>query len=179
MKNLRTISILLLLSSIAPMVQAQSLAQIARQERERQKGQATTVLVINGSTTATLNPGNTAVTSATTGATTDAAKPAAPTGPTDSKGRDEKYWRGVFDKARTDLKRAEDRMKLIDLKMNDLSSQLLRESVYVNELTLRSEIDKTKSQQVIAQKDLADSQQRIKDLEEELRRSGGLPGWAR
>src|SRR6185436_765355 len=182
MKTLRMLSILVALVSIGQLAQAQSLPEIARQERERQKSIQSKSLVITGTTTAVTSAGTagtTATTNATTSATADATKPTAPTGPTDNKGRDEKYWRGTFEKARADLKRAEDRLKVLDLRMNDLSSQLLRESVYANEVTLRSEIEKTKGAQVVAQREVSDGQQRIRDLEEELRRSGGLPGWAR
>jgi hypothetical protein len=178
MKTLRMLSILVALLSIGQLAQAQSLPEIARQERERQKNPPSKSLVITGPTIIT-DAGTTATTNATTSATADATRPAAPTGPTDNKGRDEKYWRGTFEKARADLKRAEDSLKLLDLKMNDLSSQLLRESVYANEVTLRSEIEKTKGAQEVARSSVAAGLQKIRDLEEELRRSGGLPGWAR
>jgi hypothetical protein len=108
-----------------------------------------------------------------------AAEPAKVTGPTDNKGRDEKYWRATFAQARAALKRAEDRLRVLDLKMNNLSSQLLREGVYIRETEIRADIDRTRIDQAGAQKDVADSQQKIADLEDELRRSGGQPGWAR
>ena len=100
-------------------------------------------------------------------------------GPTDNKGRDEKFWRETFEKARQALKRAEDKLRLLDLRMTDLSSQLLRESVYTREMELRAEIDRTAKDQAAARVEVTAGQQKIRDLEDELRRSGGLPGWAR
>src|SRR5229473_8613074 len=96
---------------------AQTLADAARQERERQKRLHSTVVIVNGATTTTA-----ASTSSTAAATTPPA-PTKPAGPLDNKGHDEKYWRTQFDNARAALKKAEDNAQLLDLKIKDLNTQ--------------------------------------------------------
>jgi phage shock protein A len=169
------------MSWIAGVAHGQALADMARRERARKQSIHSGEVYTNESLKAT--PGQAPKTiepvkdqQAKPGTAKDNAKP---TGPTDNKGRDEKYWRDAFDKARQALKRAEDKLRLLDLKMTDLSSQLLRESVYTREMELRVEIDKTTKDQLAARAEVAAAQQKIRDLEDELRRSGGLPGWAR
>ncbi len=158
---------------------AQSLADVARKERERQKQAKSAVSVISapqGTTTSTA-----AGSAGTTAAPPLAAAPAPkPTGPTDNKGRDEKYWRGQFQSAREAVKRAEDKVAVLDLKLKDLNTQLLQRSdIYNREVVIGGEITKTQNELAQARKDADAAKQKITDLEEELRRSGGLPGWAR
>jgi len=169
------------MSWIAGVAHGQSLADMARRERVRKKSIHSGEVYTNESLKAA--PGQAPKTiepvkdqQAKPGTAKDDAKPK---GPTDNKGRDEKYWRDAFDKARQALKRAEDKLRLLDLRMTDLSSQLLRESVYTREMELRVEIDKTTKDQLAARAEVAAAQQKIRDLEDELRRSAGLPGWAR
>ena len=101
-------------------------------------------------------------------------------GPTDNKGRDEKYWRAEFQKARNDAKAAEDKVQVLDLKIKDLNTQLLRQrNVYNRENRLGPEIADTQKQLDEARKQADEAKKKITDLEDELRRSGGPPGWAR
>lgn len=157
---------------------AQTLADIARRERERQKQLHSTVVVASGATTTTA-----ASTSSTTAVTTPpaaASRTAAPTGPVDGKGHDEKYWRQQFDKARDVAKKADDKVQLLDLKVKDLNTQLLRQSdIYNREYRLGPEIAETQKQLDDARKEADDARKKLADLEDELRRSGGPPGWAR
>ena len=156
---------------------AQSLADVARKERERQRQAKSAVSVVSPP------QGAAARTAAGTAATTvaPAAVPApGPAGPTDNKGRDEKYWRGQFQGARDALKRAEDKVAVLDLKLKDLHTQLLQRSdIYNREVVIGAEIAKTREELDQARKDADAAKQKIAGLEEELRRSGGLPGWAR
>jgi hypothetical protein len=157
---------------------AQSLADIARRERERQKRLHSEAVVVNGATTTTA--ASTSSTSATSAVATPPADAARPTGPTDNKGHNEKYWRDLFQKARNDQKRAEERVQLLDLRVKDLNSQLLnRTDIYNRENQLgpqitaaQKELDDARAQAELAKK-------KVTDLEDELRRAGGPPGWAR
>ena len=153
---------------------AQTVADAARKERERQRRLHSTVVIVNGATT-------TAAASSST--TTTAAKPPAavtPAGPVDNKGRDEKYWRKQFGDARATLKKAQDNAALLDLKIKDLNTQLLRQSdIYNREYRLGPEIADTQKQLDDAQKQAEDAKKRISDLEDDLRKSGGPAGWAR
>jgi predicted RNase H-like nuclease (RuvC/YqgF family) len=150
---------------------AQTLADVARQERERKKRLHTPVVVASGRPTTT---------AASTGSTAAVVVPAAPAGPTDNKGRDEKYWRAQFQKARDDVRKAEERVQLLDLKVKELNTQVLRQSdVYNREYRLGPEIADTQKQLDESRKAVDQAKKKITDLEDELRRSGGLPGWAR
>jgi hypothetical protein len=155
---------------------AQSIADVARQERERQKNVQSKVFVQNVRT----NSIDTGTPPANAAPPAPVPAPAKQTGPVDNQGRDEKYWRGAFQKARDDAKRAADRSLLLDLKLKDLNTQLLRQSdLYNRENRLGAEITTAQKELEIAQKEAAEAKQKITDLEDELRKSGGLPGWAR
>ena len=153
---------------------AQTVADAARKERERQKRLHSTMIIVNGATTTIAASSSTATTAAKAAAAT------ASTGPVDNKGRDEKYWRKQFDDARAALKKAEDNAQLLDLKIKDLNTQLLRQSdMYNREYRLGPEIAETQKQLDDAHKQADDAKKRISDLEDDLRRSGGPAGWAR
>ena len=159
---------------------AQKLGDIARQERARQKRLHSTVVVVSGTTTSV------AATSSTTAAvaTPPSATPpsaTAPTAPVDNKGqRDEKYWRTQFDNARAALKKAQDNVQLLDLQIKDLNTQMLRQSdMYNREYRLGPQIAETQKQLDGANKQVDDAKKKIADLEDELRRAGGPPGWSR
>jgi len=154
---------------------AQTLGDIARRERERQKRLHSEVIVANGATTTTA-----ASTSSTSAAPTPPAEAAKPTGPTDNKGHDEKYWRAQFQKARDDVKRAEEKAQLLDLRVKDLNSKLLnRSDIYNRENQLLPEITAAQNDLEAARAQAEQAKKKITDLEDELRRAGGPPGWAR
>ncbi len=152
---------------------SQTLADKARLERQK-KGPPAKVVVTEGKTVTT-----SAGTSKTADAPVPAPAAASAKGPVDNKGRDEKWWRTTFSQARQELKRFEDKAKLLDLRVTDLSAQLLREGMANREQELRLQLDKAKAEQTATKTEQAKAEQKIRDLEDELRRSGGLPGWAR
>lgn len=154
---------------------AQTVADIARKERDRQKQLHSAVVVVQGATTTT------AASTSSTAATTTTPPPAVkPTGPVDNNGHDEKYWRTEFQKARDALKKAQDDVQVLDLKIKNLNTQLLRQSdIYNREYRLGPEIADTQKQLDDANKRVDDANKKISDLEDNLRRAGGPPGWAR
>jgi peptidoglycan hydrolase CwlO-like protein len=169
-----TITSCLVLVLFALDCSAQKLADIARQERERQKRLHSTIVVV-GTTTSTI---------ASTSKTAAAAKPpsatAAPIGPLDNQGHDEKYWRAKFDNARAALKKAQDNAQILDLKIKDLNTQMLRQSdIYNREYRLGPQITDTQKQLDDANKQVDDARQKLAGLEDELRHAGGPPGWSR
>jgi len=154
---------------------AQSLADAARTERERRKNLRSTV-TITGTTQKVAAPA--AAPSTQPGAVTPGQ--AKPVQPADNKGHDEKYWRAAFQKARGDVKRSDDKVQLLEIKVRDLNTQLLRQSdMYNRENRLGPQITEAQKQLEDARKEAEQGRQRITDLEDELRKSGGLPGWAR
>lgn len=170
-RSLVSLVMMTLLFPFATSALAQSIADAARRERDRQKAAKSTVVVVgNGTRTATMpadSPSNNAT----------AVKPVVPT---DGQGRDEKYWRGAFQQARDNLRRAEDRVSVLDLRLKELNTEVLRQSdVYNREYRLGPEIVSTQKQLEDARRAAEQAKKKVADLEEELRRSGGLPGWAR
>ena len=156
---------------------AQSLADVARRERERQKQVHSAVVVASGATVSTAA----STSSATPTITTPMTPSTAPTaGPVDNKGHNEKFWRQQFNIARDAAKKADDKVQLLDLKVKNLNTQLLRQSdLYNREYRLGPEIAETQKQLDDARRESDEARKRISDLEDELRRAGGPPGWAR
>jgi hypothetical protein len=155
---------------------AQSIADIARKERDRQKQVQSKVVITGGLTTTT-----TAGTASTGAAPASTPAPAVKSGElTDNKGRNEKFWRGAFQQARDNMARAEARIQLLDLKVKDLNTQLLRQDdIFNKEGRLGPEITTAQKELDDARKLADQAKQNLADLEDELRKSGGLAGWAR
>jgi chromosome segregation ATPase len=156
---------------------AQSIAEVARQERERQKSARSTVVITSQTRTTTAESPSTTSTPAAATATTAAA---GSSGPTDNNGRDEKYWRAAFQKARDDAKRAETKVEVLDLRVKDLNTQLLRQSdIYNKENRVGADITAAQKELEDARKETEQAKKKVTDLEDELRKSGGPAGWAR
>src|SRR5262249_28074583 len=110
MKRIHLVLAILIVSWIASSANAQTIADLARQERARKKANESKTVLTNNSVTPP--KGSQPAPTATTGTAKAAESSAATdtTGIRDNKGRDEKYWRTTFDKARQDLKRAEEKL---------------------------------------------------------------------
>jgi hypothetical protein len=174
MKCFRWMLVLTAVFWLCAPAQAQTIADAARKERARRKELQTKTIFTNSGTPAApakVEPGRQG--------TTTAAAAEAPKGPVDNKGRDEKYWRDTFAKARAELKRAQDKQTVLDARLTDLNAQLLREGVYTREVELRAQIDTTQKEQGANRAEVTALEQKLRDLEDDLIRSGGLPGWAR
>jgi hypothetical protein len=157
--------------------QSQTLADYARQERARQKPSASKVYT---------NDDIAAIVGVRPASAEAAPEPPAqpvaetPAAVTDSRGRDEKYWRAAFTEARSALKRAEDRILVLENRRNDLNLRMLRQSdLYNRENVLRLELNASDADLAAARREADAARTGIATLEEDLRRSNGLPGWAR
>jgi hypothetical protein len=150
---------------------AQSLvADAARRERARQKE-------VHSSVTFT---GVAATTAVTTSSAVSSVPEVKPFVLTDNNGHDEKYWRERFDKARAELKSAEDRVQLIDNQVKGLNTAFLnRSDIYNKENTLGPEISDGQKQLEDARNQVEQARQKISELEDELHRANGPAGWAR
>lgn len=149
-------------------VKAQTIADAARQERERRKAvesESSVSIPLFASITPATTAGSAVMTRVKTTAANEKSKS---TSSTDLQGHDENYWRSKFDAARLTVKRAEDNLKLLDRRVNQTGTKVPG----WGDMIARQERD-------IVRKDLADAQQNLADLEDQLRRSGGLPGWSR
>jgi hypothetical protein len=156
--------------------QQPSLGEVARQERARQKS----------------NTGNLKVTNESLG-TVDALPPvqepaktavkpeAEPPVEAKSEGpQDEAAWREAFKHAREDVKRAEDNKQVLQLELNRLNTDLLtRSDVFNREGQYAPLIEAKNKELAAAEKAVTDGNQKITDLEKQLRLSGAPIGWSR
>jgi peptidoglycan hydrolase CwlO-like protein len=158
---------------------AQSIADVARKERERQRRLHSTVVITSGPTVSTV--GQTASTAAGTSSTAVPAPTSVkPVELTDNQGHNEKYWRDLFQKARDAVKRADDKVQLLDLKLKDLNTgYLTRSDIYNRENRLGPQITQTQKELDDARKESDQAKQKLSDLEDDLRKAGGPAGWAR
>ena len=170
----KLVCLLCFLCCVPVLGSAQSLADAARKERARQKEVQKEV---KGPVTTFTAQGTAVTTTATSSSTTSQVKPFELK---DNNGRDEKYWRQLFDKARSDLKQAEDQAQLLDNKIKGLNTAILnRSDIYNRENVLGVEVSKNQKELDDAQKKVDEAKQKISDLEDDLRKAGGPAGWAR
>jgi BMFP domain-containing protein YqiC len=175
MKMNRHLLAILLLFAFVLNCSAQSIAEAARKERERQKNLKSTVTVVGG--TKVESKAGTPATKTTAPAAAPVVKPVEAL---DNNGRNEQYWRTAFQKARDDAKRAEDRVRSLDLNVKNLNTQLLtRTDIYNRENVIGPEIAAAQKELEDARKEAEQAKQRITNLEDELRKAGGPAGWAR
>jgi hypothetical protein len=178
--------VVLLLFVFSAQASAQTLADIARQERERQKQAQTkshgtfTNANTAGAAAAAPQPATNPVAAPEKPAEKKEETPAKPTGPTDNKGRDEKYWRDAFQKARDAVKKADERVQLQENRIKDLNTQLLRQDdIYNKEMVVGAQINAAQKDLDTAKAGAEQARNNVSKLEDELRAAGGLPGWAR
>ena len=159
----------------------QSIADAARKERERQN-QAKSKIVPVTSNNVTGSPATTSAATSSTAATPSTASASGLNTPElkDNQGHDEKYWRTAYQKARDDVKRADDRAQVLEIKLKDLNAQLLnRSDIYNKENVLGQQITTTQKELDDAKKAATQAKQKLSGLDEELRKSGAPAGWAR
>ena len=183
---MRGFALLLLFTFVAETSSAQTLAEIARRERARQKQAEPTRKGTFTNANATVTPAAAPPTAGNASALPE--KPAEKkeetaaktTGPTDKNGRDEKYWRDAFQKARDAVKKADDKVQLQESRLKDLNTQLLRQSdIYNKENVLGPLITGAQKDLEAAKAEADQARNKVSSLEDELRVAGGLPGWAR
>jgi hypothetical protein len=187
-ERLPWITLALCLALAAP-ASAQSLADIARQERARQKNATPhpDKATFTNDTAQTLFPveEQPAPPAKVEGAdsakkTTQVVTPEKPAGPVDKQGRDEKWWRNAFTDARTNLTRAEDQVKVLQIKLNEANRDLLmRSDVYNRDIVIGVQIAGLNTEMEAARKQVDQAKEKIAQLEDDLQKSGGLPGWER
>jgi len=163
--------------------QGPSLADIARQERARQNSVKSTATFTNETLgTAAAEPEPPPPADKPVDA---AAKPAAPTAPAaDLSGtgsvRDETWWRSAFKTARDDVKRTEDRQKVLELDLKQLNMDFLTRSDLFNKEGVLGPLLNAKNVELgKAEMEAERARQKVLQLEDELRRSGAPAGWAR
>lgn len=93
---------------------------------------------------------------------------------------DEAWWREAFGKAREEVKRAEEKVKVAELELNQLNKDFLtRSDIFNREGVIGPQLEAKRNELTVAQTQADRAREKLAQLEEDLRRSGGLPGWAR
>jgi hypothetical protein len=171
--------------AVAAQLAAQSLADLARQEKERRaKVTADTKVIINS---AAAKDAGTAEAEPAAGKQPDKAvdsaggKPKpdkqADDEPKDLFGRTESFWRQTFGDARKRVKDLEDESRALQLKINDLQNKFYAEASGFKQQDIQREIQKSFYEQDQNKQSLAKAKTELQQLEVEARKSGALPGW--
>jgi DNA-directed RNA polymerase subunit M/transcription elongation factor TFIIS len=194
---MRTISLWitgLLLFICASCAYSQSLADLAKKEKERRAAlQAAAKVITNekasqalGTVSTTPPPAADPEKAAAEGEKKVVVEPGAPKAvkpetdePVDFQGRPESYWRQTFADARKRVKDLENESNVIILKLNDLQNRFYRENDGYKQQEIQREIQKTIYEQDVNKENVAQARADVVDLEQEARKSGALPGWLR
>ncbi|HEX4997403.1 MAG TPA: hypothetical protein VFY29_04215 [Terriglobia bacterium] len=188
------IAILTVSFAAAGVASGQSLADLARQERERKKNMPEATVITNEAlpksaprpvepppseqATKPAEPASDAKPGAKPAETGTDAKPGAK--PAEDSKHDEAWWRAAFAEARADLKRAESERQALELQVAQANKDfLVRDDLFNKEGQMTARLNGLNADLEAARGREANARQKIAGLEEDLRRSGGLPGWAR
>jgi hypothetical protein len=176
---------------MAASVLGQSLADLAKKEKERRaaiKGQAK---VINNSNKDEHTTGPVTTFSSAPAKPAEEAQPAkegveaekepaaaAETDePVDFAGRPESFWRQTMRDARQKVATLEDEARVLTLKLADLQNTFYSEASGYRQQDIQREIQKTYYEQDLNKKNLEEARKSLADLQNEARKDGALPGW--
>lgn len=181
-------SALAILVSSTPALAQSPLADAARREAERRKaGKAVTVTIYTNDDLSRLPvrsvplsaPPSTRVTTMGPGGDTTPAPAAAVPGTVAEAPRDEKYWRERITTARTNLSRAEMFAEALQTRINSLSADFVNRDDPAQRAQIAEQRQKALDEMARVQKEVADLNKLIRDIEDEARRAGVPPGWLR
>jgi hypothetical protein len=166
-------------SSTAPSTPAQdSLAEAARKARERHKEESKTPRVFTNENIPT--SGGISSVGAPASAGSSPAESAGTGTPAASSGSGETFWRGKFADLRHKLQQDQENLALSQRELGTLSTQFYTDpNKLLQQQLTRSDIDKKTAEIDKAKAQVDADQQAISDAEDDLRKSGGDPGWAR
>ena len=99
--------------------------------------------------------------------------------PVDFQGRPESYWRETMTAARKKVKDLEDEANVLTLKLNKLQTEFNDAGDQFRGESVQREMQKTYYEQDLNKENLAKAKEELDDLEKEARKSGALPGWLR
>jgi hypothetical protein len=159
---------------------AQTIADIARRERAKRQDppKARITVEITGTPAPPPAPEAPRDSSAKPGASPSAAAAADAGSQKSSDGHDEKWWRERFEKARIEVRRAENQVAVAQLEINAANRDFLTRA-YDPDGRGPAAIGAATAKLDAAQSSLDAARAGVAQLEEELRRSGAPAGWAR
>lgn len=165
--------------SLSDVVSAAHAAQ-DQKDQDKEKGKPKPVVINNQDLKAKETPAVPAGKRAPAPETPAPATAVTPYNPTDSEGHDEAYWRDKASatrdratRAKTGLEEAETEAKKQENDFYSWDDGQYRDNV------IKPAWDRAKEAVTKAQKELEDAQQALKNLEDDARRAGALPGWIR
>jgi hypothetical protein len=182
---------LLILSSGAAHLGAQSLADVAKKEEERRKATPQPAKVYTNKDLSPAPAGSSApVPAAKDAKDTAAAKDAkdAAKDAKDGKGgdakdsagtKDQKYWSDKMKSLREQLDRDQTFLDALQTKINSLTTDFVNRDDPAQRSVIERDRQKALGELGRLQKAIVDDKKAIADLEEEGRRAGVLPGWLR
>jgi hypothetical protein len=197
-RNMKPFSFLLtglLVAGLASVGYSQSLAELAKKEKERRQAVKDAKVITSEQAakyqsappTNATPPTTQSAEKTATGSDKQAGQGEAAPGvlkekppsdePVDFQGRTESFWRQTFADARQKVKGLEDESNVLILKLNDLQNRFYRESDGFKQQEIQREIQKTIYEQDVNKENLAKAKSDLTDLEREARKSGALPGW--
>ncbi|MEW6367723.1 MAG: hypothetical protein AB1714_24085 [Acidobacteriota bacterium] len=187
MKRMSLIPILVLAvcALTASAAVSQTLAEVAKQEREKRKDQkgkpaktytnADLAKLTGGAVTTVY--ADTTSDDLTAGAGDESAQPAAEDEKKDDRG--ETYWRARAEQAREEEARAKERLELLIVKQQSLNADFLNISDLAQRDLASAELLRLSDKIEDAREEVERTTQVRTDIEEEARRAGALPGWLR
>ncbi|HET9216034.1 MAG TPA: hypothetical protein VFR18_03595 [Terriglobia bacterium] len=192
MKNLLWVVIFAVCSSVC--AHAQTIADVARRERAARGADQSGVSITNASlkkkpagvteekpaaqTATPPKPAPPTTSAAATPAPAAAAPATAAPAAQPAADAEEKAWRAKFETARTDVRRAENQVALAQLELNSANRDYLTRSYDPDGRGLAA-IAAAKQKLADANTAVASAKAKLTQLEEDLRRANGPPGWAR
>jgi DNA repair exonuclease SbcCD ATPase subunit len=158
-----------------PQPQQDALAEAARKAREQRKNLPKAAKVYDNDNLPR-NPGDVSL----LGEVTKKPEGAALTKEEKAQQKDEAYWRARFAKARAKLKKDQDELEVLQRELGHLQVEYYPDPMKaLQQQYTMADINNHRAKIDAKQKDIQQDQQTISDLEDELRRAGGDPGWAR
>jgi gas vesicle protein len=165
---------------------AQSLGEVARQEEARRKAIKQPAKVYTNDNLRPSDQPAPPASGAQTPAATPAPPPAAaqppagqPAAPPPEAARDEKYWRGRIDAARTALGRAETFQDALQTRINALSADFVNRDDPAQRNVIAADRQKALAELDRVRQEIAAGQKAIADIQEEARRANVPAGWVR
>jgi hypothetical protein len=186
MRKVIAISVPAVVLLVVVAASAQSLGDLAKQEKERRQQVNSDVKVITNKEAAKFNSGAVTTVSSPTnkGAEKETPEKAAVPStkrvsdePVDFEGRPESWWRQTMADAHKNVKDLANEGNVLTLKLNDLQNQFYRESSGFKQQEIQREIQKTLYEQDRNKENFEKAQKELEDLQKEARKSGALPGW--